>query len=53
VVHLVDEQSGLFVQEFAGFFDGTDLIEPGIVRVEDCRPDGGAAFALTGCRRLS
>jgi len=30
-------------QQMARFFDGTDLVEPGIVRVEEWRPDPGAA----------
>jgi hypothetical protein len=29
--------------QLAPFFDGTDLVEPGLVRVEEWRPDRGAA----------
>jgi hypothetical protein len=29
------------VEEVAGFFDGLELVEPGVVRVPEWRPDGG------------
>ena len=30
-------------EQLAAFFDDTDLVEPGLMRVEEWRPDGGTA----------
>jgi hypothetical protein len=30
------------VEQFAGYFDGLELVEPGVVLVADWRPDPGA-----------
>jgi hypothetical protein len=32
-------------EQVARFFDGTDLVEPGLVRVEEWRPEPGADWA--------
>jgi S-adenosyl methyltransferase len=34
-------------EQVARFFEGTDLVEPGLVRVEEWRPDSGSPAGRT------
>jgi hypothetical protein len=49
--HGDDEEGGQFAtrgrEQVARFFNGTDLVEPGLVRVEEWRPDPAAGHTVS------